>query len=62
MTVDSIPITKEADFPTISAMTDEPVYLEKAYYHIVYVSLILNNYDSVDRKEEKAEMETYLYE
>ena len=47
---DRIPMTKEAEVPMISALTNKKVYLEKVYYHVVCVLLQINKWDCVDRK------------
>ena len=36
-------MNKESELPTISEITDDTVYLERVYYHGVYVLLHFNN-------------------
>ena len=40
--LDRIPVTKEAEFPTIYAILDWEVDLEKGYYHGVYILIQFN--------------------
>ena len=56
VTLDDIPVTGEAEFPTIYSILDEKVDLEKGYYHGVYVILHFNKKDGINRKEDKTYM------
>ena len=47
--VESIPMTKESEVPTISVIPDETIYLYKWYYHGVYFLLHLNKGGYFDR-------------
>ena len=53
VTLDEIPVTGEADFPTIYSILDEKVDLEKGSYHGVYILINFNNWGGVDRKEDQ---------
>ena len=53
VTLDEIPVTGEAEFPTIYSILDEKVDLEKGYYHGVYILINFNNWGGVDRKEDQ---------
>ena len=48
--VDKIRVTEEDELPNISVINDETIYLEKGYYHGVYVLLQFNNKVHVDSK------------
>ena len=51
VTLDRIPMDEEAEVPTIPKKPEEKVYLEKGYYHGVYLSLDFNKEDGVNTKE-----------
>ena len=57
VTVDRIPMTKEAEVITISMKPQEEVDLYKGYYHSVCVLPHFNKEYGVDRNEEQKEME-----
>ena len=57
--VEKIPAEEEPEEPTIHKIPDEKVTSEKGYYNGVYVIIQLNKEDSVDMKEENADMDPY---
>ena len=60
VTVDSIPLTKEAEMPILSVIPDDTIDLDKGYYHFVYVLLHFNNEEGVDRQEDQVYTKEYL--
>ena len=48
LTVENIPMNKEAEVVKISVMPNETIDLDKGYYHGVYVLLYFNNDVGVD--------------
>ena len=55
--VGRIPVTKEAELPTIYDIPYKIVDLEKGYYHFFYVLLQFSKDGSADSKEEQVDME-----
>ena len=55
--VGRIPVTKEAELPTIYDIPYKIVDLEKGNYHFFYVLLQFSKDGSADSKEEQVDME-----
>ena len=55
--VEKIPVEEEPEVTTITEINEEQVTSEKRYYHGVYVIIHFNKEDSVDRKEDEANVE-----
>ena len=49
VTVDRISVIEEVEAPTIPKKSEEAVYLEKGYYHVVYFLLHVNKEDGFNR-------------
>ena len=52
VTLDRTAMTKEAEIPMISTKSEDEVYLEKLYYHGVYVLIMFNMDGGFNIKEE----------
>ena len=57
MTVDRVPVIKEAEVKNISQIPDDEVDLENGYYHGVYGLLQFIRKGVVDRNEEQIDIE-----
>ena len=62
MTAERIPVTKESKVLKSCVIPYDIIYLEKRYFHVVYALLFFYKEGGVNRKEDQADMEEYLYE